>query len=1380
MNKSFKVVFNKARGALMVVNEVTSSVQAKGTKTVIAAAVATLISSSAIAANTVHPNSALGWDGEQLLITEEAVEGVNGNLTNGVIQINAKNYKSSGTTYGVFTNLYRTTDDVNSDRLSIKAVNIDSSHFEGNESANAGGAMTLWQDGTKDGIVLHHKVSNSVLKANKAASLGGALALLNQNELTNRKGSTTSTKNRYEKNEAKQGGAVYVEASDFISSNDVFEGNKATGGLNQGYGGALFAKNGATLLVENGVFKNNSAWRGGAIANNESTPLIVKNSHFEGNSATGGQYTSTELATGGALFHGKGSFVIENSTFVKNTAEHGGGAISSVFDSKNSVEISNSSFVDNSSLYGGALAVYYGLNIKNSEFNGNHVTGKDDGGGAIVLGGHAKAEIASTTFKNNKANLGGAISTRSANEQDTTQDGHWMHVSSSQFINNVADAGIDNGKAYTTVMTHGDGGAIWNGMTAWNPKNSTEINSITDSTFTGNEAKNNGGAIYNQGNLTIAGSTTFTGNKAKNGGAIYTDANVLTLDATEVHDVIAFNDNVATEKTGSSDLYIGDHTSNDAKMKAPSVELIGNGSILFNGSIGGVESSTLNSNAANVKIADAKNFAGTFNQKAGKTTIAGDKYFAGNVNVTGGTLLIEGEWTATDKTSLNQGTIVTDGKNIFVKGDDQKWATTEGWNKLLEKKGILELTNTGFDYYLDDLKAAQELLNSTDVQLSLNGNLIIKDTDDLTSGNVDGLSVSGVTVDATNNGTATFNKDTTVGGVDFGDNTTAKIEGEGTLTLAGNGGDVFNVSEKAESVTANKLVLGKDENAKGNVNIQKLVANDLTVTGDFTANDVEAKSGIINGVLTADTLTTVNGVTVKGTLALNGKHDKDGKAQAEITGTVTVNGEGNGIGILTTNRAASDRYLTNPDAEENVKNIVYVDRSMTFADGAKVTIGAASPSSAMFVATQANKLAQLTVAKDGQAVIDTSAFVGTKDMVFNNAEVDATAGEIFFVNVNKTGEIQVAHKVEGKVDTDSIYVDAELVENGNKGLVAFAYNKGLLADKTVDARLEDLFAKGASAKEMRILTALDTPEFFDEKKNKFTATGSKAFEQATGGNATAGVFNVAYDANAQVTDAIVRHQLAEKTYMGAWADVFYAKNEAKEMYGNSGYSADIYGGVLGFDATFSCGATGGVAIAMGKADAESEGGVFANKLDSDFWGVSVYTAKDFDGLNVKADLGYMDFSNDFSGLGDASDASTVTFGVRGDYTAYQNGAFSVAPHFGLRYTHIDTDAVAFNDTQTMNVFEAPIGVKFAGTFETTGWKVVPSYDFTIVPQFGDKEVEAFGTTGDVTILNGGLVNNVIGVEASKGNLSFGLNGVYGVGAHDRANTQINANIRYNF
>ena len=52
MNKSFKVVFSKARSALMVVNEATSSIQAKGTKTVIAAAAAAMIAGGAVAAPT--------------------------------------------------------------------------------------------------------------------------------------------------------------------------------------------------------------------------------------------------------------------------------------------------------------------------------------------------------------------------------------------------------------------------------------------------------------------------------------------------------------------------------------------------------------------------------------------------------------------------------------------------------------------------------------------------------------------------------------------------------------------------------------------------------------------------------------------------------------------------------------------------------------------------------------------------------------------------------------------------------------------------------------------------------------------------------------------------------------------------------------------------------------------------------------------------------------------------------------------------------------------------------------------------------------------------------------------------------------------------------
>ena len=59
MNSTFKVVFNKARGALMVVNEATSSVQAKGTKTVIAAAVTAFLAGGTMAGDLVITNDSL-------------------------------------------------------------------------------------------------------------------------------------------------------------------------------------------------------------------------------------------------------------------------------------------------------------------------------------------------------------------------------------------------------------------------------------------------------------------------------------------------------------------------------------------------------------------------------------------------------------------------------------------------------------------------------------------------------------------------------------------------------------------------------------------------------------------------------------------------------------------------------------------------------------------------------------------------------------------------------------------------------------------------------------------------------------------------------------------------------------------------------------------------------------------------------------------------------------------------------------------------------------------------------------------------------------------------------------------------------------------------
>lgn len=819
---------------------------------------------------------------------------------------------------------------------------------------------------------------------------------------------------------------------------------------------------------------------------------------------------------------------------------------------------------------------------------------------------------------------------------------------------------------------------------------------------------------------------------------------------------------------------------------------------------------TLTINEGAYKFADVNFGSGFKSKKASKLHINGGQLTVGSLDFSNGEVKVDGQLNADklvweDKQYGNETTHVSGPKgkltvagtgmlstvakdNLATKGEDGAWKLSDAVSHMtIEEGGVLALTDAF------SAKASEVKDYLAKAENAFGGDVIFKNVE-LTDKEVAwdptlGMATinASVTLPKGNDKgavTATLDKeDVGVASLKVTEGTkTVAITGEGSLTVRGDtaSGNIFDGVAELESAEVSNLVLGLEAKNQGVVNAKTLKATSLDVVGNFTAQNVEVDNAYVDGTLALNSIKVNDNGSAEvkdGTLNLLGMTEKDAK---EITGKVAVTGSG----LITTNQAAAEAFISTIE-DEKIPAVLYVDRVIKLADGAQVQIGGQVTQNIALLAdpqTPTTTNASITIENDGYAAVDASKFIGTKDAVFGaNTDVTVKGGELDLINVNKTGEVKLGASVtvsdKGEIDTDSLYLNATA---GEKGVVAINYRDGVVADKTVDARLKGLFTKGASAKELAILNALDKDVYLDTKTDTFNALGNKAFEQATGGNATAGVFNVAYDANAQVTDAIVRHQLATHTGMGAWADVFYAKNEAKEMYGNSGYSADIYGGVLGFDATFSCGATGGLAITMGKADAESEGGVLANKLDSDFWGVSVYTAKDFSGLNVKADLGYMDFSNDFSGLGDASDASTVTFGVRGDFTAYQNGAFSIAPHFGLRYTHIDTDAVAFNDAQTMNVFEAPIGVKFAGTFETTGWKVVPSYDFTIVPQFGDKEVEAFGTAGDITILNGGLVNNVFGIEASKGNLSFGLNGVYGVGAHDRSNTQINANVRYNF
>ena len=1252
MNSTFKVVFNKARGALMVVNEVTSSVQGKGTKTVVAAAVATML--AGVAGSTM----AAEW-----------VEAPKDAATSAPADW----------------------------KLDKNAYHFSTKHTE------APGAFLGASEKDKTFTFDKSLWVNGVEKDTRATGLWAA------------NGSTI-----------KNTGKIYVTGK--------------TSWQNHAMGAADGAKaiNAGTIVAKNayGMFIGTSK-------NGTETPTIQN----DGRIVVEGQGAGFEL--GGAGVKGIG---INNGTitvgevFDKNMGKDEWAHGVLINTATNTFE--NNGTINATAEGTSAIEVKDGATTTTLNFGE-----KSDVNGLI----HLAAGTVNMTFNGTQDEL--TIKTeQQANYGSNSTPCETLAVNLT--LDKGANITLEDGQAATFETVELENSRL--NASIWG----------ADNTFKSVTVKENG--IFNVTKL-----------NSKSEGATENDQLLLARDTTwNLHGGKLYV--AGTEYTGT--LRIG-----SGKDKGSGLLNVSEGSALNLTRLEVQKSGTVNVNADGSITTETLHLSkGNVNVNGGSLTVTGNKGFT----------VFKGTDGSTPALTLANGTFTVDAGSLFKEqaaaetaADAKKNYEATDAAKVITGTGTVNVTSKAFEYSLDELRKGQQLLNtkgSSDIKLVLaNGTLKLGQNDKLDAANVNGLDLAGHTGVASGDADNAFavTQTTTIGAIDFNavkdkEATGITLDNAAALTLAGNGGDVFkNLGAKVTTVTTGDLVLGTAGNS-GNVNVDTLKTDALTVAGDFSARAVEVTSAQIDGMLTADSLAVANNgkAVVAGTLALTGNVKE---TASELSGNVELD-EGS---VLTTNVAAAKAIAGEFDESTA---IIYVDRQLKL-NGATIGPKTVVQNRALLTAAAPARAESTVTVADGMAlVIDAGAFTQSAGHDFtkadvsalgNNTTVNLTGGDLELVNVNKLGELDIGKALSGAtdshLDTDSIYVFATH-DNAKPDIVTLTYNKELVADATVDARLENAFTNGVGAKELGILSALDTPAFYDEETNKLTAAGNKALEQATGGNATAGVLNVAYDANAQVTDAIVRHQLSEHAGMGVWADVFYAKNEAKEIYGDFGYSADIYGGVLGFDYTAACGGTLGAALTVGTADADSEGGALSNSLSSDFVGLSVYASKDFSGLNVKADLGYIDFSNDFTGLGDASDATTITFGVRGDFTAFQNGAFSVVPHMGLRYTRIDTDAVAFNDEQNMNVLEAPIGVKFAGTFEATGWKLVPSYDFTIVPQLGDKEVEAFGTAGDITILSGGLFNNVLGVEAVKDNMSFGLNASYGFGPDDRANTQINANFRYNF
>lgn len=608
-------------------------------------------------------------------------------------------------------------------------------------------------------------------------------------------------------------------------------------------------------------------------------------------------------------------------------------------------------------------------------------------------------------------------------------------------------------------------------------------------------------------------------------------------------------------------------------------------------------------------------------------------------------------------------------------------------------------------------------------------------------------------------------------------------------TLAVEGG-VFNIG------TVNVGTVNVGEVA--DLRVDNLTVTTATVEGSLFAQNIHAGTVTVNNMAGFQTL--AEGATLKSgddeaadVYIAKAAVDEQGEVVPQIQGTLNLKGDS----YLTTNgsagsleravnvaqKALGDKFNLETDA------VAYVDQSIVIGKNGGFYFGN----------VKGDNGGGVKLATNSVTVIDADHFMQSGESVFAGAGANLTLGGGGTTNARivldnllskgtldlTAGDIVNVNYPSGYITSTNLFLELKGTVEGDPSSVVIGFNEGAVKDAAVAGAVDQILTAGGNRKNQIVINAIgQQDEFLNAAGDQLNGRGEQAVKEFVAAPVTAGTYNMAYDSMELISNALIQRNLDAKKGLGVWADVFYGSNESDSLYGDSGYSSDIYGGMLGVDFGFGEGARVGAALSIGSGDGDSEGSVSKYSTDSDFWGLSVYAGKDFGGLTFTGDMSYLWLDNDIGGsvagvsASESLDSTVFSLGVRADWKAYEGKVLQVVPHAGVRWASIDVDDYRGLSMDKMNVIEMPIGVTVKGVFETaSGWQVAPEIDFTAAPQIGDTEVETI--IGDVDVIDN-VYNASIGVNAGTDAVRFGLSYKYGFGNDGRSNNTFNLKASYLF
>ena len=1458
MNKSFKVVFSKARSALMVVNEATSSIQAKGTKTVIAAAAAAMIAGGAVAA---QPET--GTANDVYIGT-----GVTHSLVG--VTTTSKGNQIWDTATSAWITAQQNAELVAASKVILDGtLNVGVKLAEGSTGGDVG--ATLGIASLKSTGVVNVTAGNAASSAAATAKItttgnadliGGQLNFLANPNATTKAAAASADGGT----PAKTYGALSLESTGDVTLGQAATTDQAASVLAVKVDKDISATiKGANVNVTNATFANEGALT--IQATGQANPTVKFASDYTQGTGNSGKLD----VIGASEFTGNVKFDSVMVGAARTTADAEKNVVSESVLLKGNVTVKGTDKKAASFTTGK-------LNITSGTFTVDSYATADLGevavrGASTILAVNASgaATASKMTVSEGSLTVAGDLTVKAAADTpavaaatdpvyDLTIGTTGNTVSGSLTAGSVligtaaADLTVSGTMQADSVTVQGDAAAAT--LTVSGAKSSATIGAL-------NLNKSGTVSVGNSGAVVVTGDTVFakdsTGDFTVNGtGAKVSLQNVtFAKDAAGANKVNVQNGSVTIDGTLTANA--GSLTVNGAtaaatvngkvaaagSTKAGLVVLTDSGTLTLGsaadiGTEAGVVTLTKGTLEATSALLTANLATGTAEEQKTKINKALNIAAKNNVSVT-----------VTDE-KLSSDQIIDLQKRIEANASGAAFdvtAITDSTGKEYTELFLRADKTSGASFNISDLKGDVHLKN---IDAKVNENQKTTLASNLTVG-TDGfehnLGVQSLIFETKAPSTGATNAKVTVDGkmltlygsltdtakeliqaYEYTDTTTKKVVP--TAVTVQNGGkfvlgdDTAGAAQRYGNLNAEvTLTSGSMTVNNGVFTVKSLtttangsatVAENANLTLKSLAGEAGAVTVAGNGVLTVESLAAgANaGVTLTGS-AVDATNTKAKVAKyfrlAEATSTTDA---ATTLGKVTRTPDTATQLVVGT-TDDSVLTKFMADNQYTYDyvdDTADPFSDIKHVDSATLIATNVNAdHAEMT----GLTVFDMGSIVVEKDQLGNNKAIvrgGTVSGEIGLANVSgksltwdaKTGigslALFTAAHEENRLTVGDAMLDGKVVngtaqvkvQNAEEVMPGFFLNKDM--QRIYD---EHLFDAASSDAQIAMLTQ------FSQAVNGMTSMGefkaaSQALEEGSNSAVLGGAYNAALDAGEQFNKALDRRMTVANGLNRAegftlWADVIGTSNQAKKLYGNSGYDLDLYGGVLGGDYTFAqYDATLGAALTVGTGSGGSKGTATSIDNDVDFVGFSVYGNKRCPIVNSKFDLGYMQTKNDISAANSmgnwSSDvkakAFTFGFGVELPTTV---GIVNVTPHAGIRYTRLDVegrDGLFGTDDDKLNVFQAPLGVTFSGAFETSGWNLAPTFDLSVVPAFGDKDATTKynGLTTEVItrVVDSSPVQATLGLSAQKDAFTFGINYTLGAGSDERQNHSFNANVRYTF